>query len=286
MIFVSGTKRSGTSMWMQLLAAAGIPVLGKEFPRNWDKTSLREANPDGFYESVLRHGVYYRTNPHPATGHYFLPEHVSGYAVKVFVPGVVRSERAYIDVLIANVREWREYEASIQRLYALEDRDREQANLGAAKPFRFPPAYEWWMENFALARDISLRRYPALLQTYDQVVRNPVETLTRIFERLGTGDCAAAIAAVKPGNRTQTKIESESVPSELATIFDEFYRRIEERKGIDGRFLETLNRTNRELLPRLAELQQQVVESSRSLGGPKTAPEPIAGLPNIFGDDL
>ena len=32
MIFVSGTKRSGTSMWMQVLRAAGLPVLGEAFP--------------------------------------------------------------------------------------------------------------------------------------------------------------------------------------------------------------------------------------------------------------
>ena len=86
MIFVSGTKRSGTSMWMQVLHAAGVPILGKAFPRNWAKT-LREANPEGFYESLLRNGIYFRTNPHPQTGKYFEPPHVEGYAVKVFIPG-------------------------------------------------------------------------------------------------------------------------------------------------------------------------------------------------------
>ncbi|MFY0539002.1 hypothetical protein [Nannocystis pusilla] len=119
MLFVSGTKRSGTSMWMQVLRAAGFPVLGEAFPRGFTET-LHQANPAGFYESILRHGIYFRTNPHPVTGEYFLPEHVEGYVVKVFVPGVIRSERAYITHLIANVREWREYEASILRLYALE----------------------------------------------------------------------------------------------------------------------------------------------------------------------
>ena len=65
MIFVSGTKRSGTSMWMQVLQAAGLPILGKAFPRNWGTGPLRDANPDGFYETLLRNGIYFATNPHP-----------------------------------------------------------------------------------------------------------------------------------------------------------------------------------------------------------------------------
>ncbi|MEM6995607.1 MAG: hypothetical protein AAF721_34165, partial [Myxococcota bacterium] len=216
MIFVSGTKRSGTSMWMQVLAAAGLPVLGKAFPRNWDKGSLKEANPDGFYESVLRNGVYYRTNPHPATGDYFMPPDVEGYAVKVFVPGVVRSERAYIEHVVANIREWREYEASINRLYSLEDRDREKKRPDAEAPFRFPPAMEWWMENFALVRDMSLRRYPAQLQTYDEVLAHPEKVIGRVLGKIGHGDVEKAVAAVKPENRTQERPESDTVEPELA----------------------------------------------------------------------
>lgn len=282
MIFVSGTKRSGTSMWMQIFAAAGLPVLGKAFPRNWDKTSLREANRDGFYESALRQGVYFRTNPHPVTGQYFLPEHVHGYAVKVFVPGVIRSERAYIEVLVANIRKWREYEASILRLYDLEDRDRKAAKPDAEPLFRFPPAYEWWMENFALVRDISLRKYPVVLQTYDQVVSDPRTTLARVFERVGTGDLEQAIAAVKPENRTQSEIhESDAVEPELAAIFDELYQRIHDRTGITGPFLDTLNRTNKKLLPRLTELQTKVIESMQKLGRDPRAVEPIEGLPSM-----
>ena len=87
MIFVSGTKRSGTSMWMQVLQAAGLPILGKAFPRNWGTGPLRDANPDGFYETLLRNGIYYATNPHPRTGKYFLPEQVD---VSVNVEGFGR----------------------------------------------------------------------------------------------------------------------------------------------------------------------------------------------------
>lgn len=285
MYLVSGTKRSGTSMWMQILAAAGVPVLGKAFPRNWGESSLREANPDGFYESILRQGIYFRTNPHPKTGEYFMPDQVSGYAVKVFVPGVVRTERAYVDLVIANVREWREYEASINRLYALEDRDRIEKFPESETPFRFPPAMEWWMENFALVRDISLRRYAYQLQTYDQVVAEPRKTLTEVLSRLDNDelDIDKAVAAVKPENRTQDTeqeaLESEAVDAPLAEVFDELYTVVKERRPLSGAFLGTINATNKALLPRLTELQTKVIASMQKRRGTGAKAEPVAGLP-------
>lgn len=278
MIVVSGTKRSGTSMWMQVLAAAGFPVLGKQFPRNWENT-LKDVNPEGFYESILRFGVYYRTNPHPETGKYFLPEHVQGYAVKVFVPGVVRSERAYIEKLVANVREWREYEASILRLYAIEREQVLAVQPDAPESVVFPPAYEWWMENFALARDISIRRYPARLQSYDEVLREPAEVIERTLAWIGTGDVAAAVAAVKPEHRTQVRPESNTVDAKHAKVFDDFYGAIANHEGLSGALLSTLNATNRELMPKLIAMQTEVAKASMARPSPKA--EPIAGLPDI-----
>lgn len=304
MLFVSGTKRSGTSMWMQVLRAAGFPVLGKAFPRNWE-TSLRDANPDGFYESILREGVYFATNPHPVTGKYFLPEHVEGYVVKVFIPGVVRSERAYISQMIANIRAWREYEASILRLYAIEDAARpgaieDAARPGAIKdaarpgevlaPFRFPPALEWWMENFALIRDLSLRRYPARLQAYDEVVARPEQIIPEVLAWIGSGDVDAAIAAVKPENRTQVDPGvSDSVEPELARVFDDLYEAVRDAKPISGALLATLNKTNLALLPRLHELKVQVIRSQREFAAQQRRAKPakvgagleIDGLPEV-----
>ena len=75
MFIVTGTKRSGTSMWMQILIAAGLPIIGEAFPMRWEQT-IKAANPEGFYESHLRRGIYYRTNPHPKTAAYLFPEQV------------------------------------------------------------------------------------------------------------------------------------------------------------------------------------------------------------------
>ncbi len=288
MFLVSGTKRSGTSMWMQVLRSAGVPVLGSAFPRNWQQSSLKDANPDGFYESILRQGIYFRTNPHPTTGAYFMPKDVEGYAVKVFIPGIVRSERAYIDLVVANVRRWREYEASINRLYVLEENDRKQKQPDAPQPFHFPPAYEWWMENFALMRDISLRGYAYQLQTYDEVLAEPARVIPEVLGRMKVPDVdiEAAVAAVKPGNRTQNEqsipLLTQSVPDDLAGTFDELYEVVRERRPVAGDFLKRLNATNRKLLPKLGELQSQVMKSMAQMqrdSGNKPRPMGIEGLP-------
>lgn len=281
MILVSGTKRSGTSMWMQTLASAGIPILGAAFPRGWDRT-IRDANPDGFFESILREGIYYRTNPHPVTGDYFLPEHVEGYAVKVFVPGVIRTERAYIGHLVANVREWREYEASIRRLYALELASIREKRPDAPEPEVFPPAYEWWMENFALVRDISLRRYPARLFAYDMVLAEPERVVREVLAWIGAGDVEAAVAAIKPDRRTQHRPASDSVDPALARVFDDLYAAVAAGQGFSKALLSSLNETNRRLLPQLADTQRRVLlaqAQAQQAQGAAPRPEPISGLP-------
>ena len=69
MMIVTGTKRSGTSMWMQILIGAGYPIIGEAFPMRWEHT-IKAANPEGFYESHLRRSptvlVDAAHNPHGA----------------------------------------------------------------------------------------------------------------------------------------------------------------------------------------------------------------------------
>ncbi|MBK8261090.1 MAG: hypothetical protein IPK80_07090 [Nannocystis sp.] len=290
MIFVSGTKRSGTSMWMQVLAAAGAPILGAAFPRGWGRT-IREANEGGFFESILREGIYYRTNPHPVTGDYFLPEHVDGYAVKVFVPGVIRSERAYIHHLLANVREWREYDASVRRLYALERAAALARDPGAPEPPFFPPVMEWWMENFALIRDISLRRYPARLYAYDRVLAEPERILADALAFIGLPErLSAALDAIKPERRSQHPAAdrpelTDAVEPELTRVFDDLYAAVAQGRPLTRALLATLNDTNKRLLPRLTEHQRQLIVAHQAHQAATKAkrppPEPILGLPTL-----
>src|SRR5262245_9470064 len=113
MVVVTGTKRSGTSMWMQVLLAAGFPTLGKAFPGRWEQT-IADANPGGFYEGVYRRGINFTTNPHPRSGVYLAPKATRMHAVKVFVPGLRRSDLAYLDRVIVTARPIRQYCHSVE----------------------------------------------------------------------------------------------------------------------------------------------------------------------------
>jgi len=259
MLIVTGTKRSGTSMWMQILIAAGFPPFGEAFPANWGNT-LRDANPSGFYESLLRQGIYWRTNPHPRTGAYFFPEQVERHVVKVFIPGLVRTDRAYIGKVVATVREWREYESSLARLYAMEDQARRERAPESPDPVRFPPALEWWSENFALVRDIAIRRYPVHVQSYDGLLEDPASVIRRTLEWIGDpeADIDKGIAAVEPRNRTQVRPESQTLEPKFAALCDELYGRIHQGGGLEMSFIRELNEANVELGARIKAAQKAV----------------------------
>jgi len=264
MIIVTGTKRSGTSLWMQILIAAGIPHFGEAFPRDWEST-LKEANKEGFYESMLRAGIYWATNPHPKTGAYFFPEQVEGHCVKVFIPGLVRTDRAYIGRVVASVREWREHEASLLRLYAMEDAEQARSGstgIDATPPERMPPALEWWAENFSLVRDISIRRYPVHAQSYDGLLRDPQKVIRETIAWLGRGDAAGALAVPKPAHRNFQRVDSSSsssIPAEAAEVFDELYATIDQQRELSNSFLLKLNQTNERLTPMLEENTRRIM---------------------------
>lgn len=241
-------------MWMQALEAAGIPVFGERFPRDWGD-ALRDANPRGFYESILRRGIYWETNPHPRTGAYLFPEQVTGWAVKVFVPGVIRTDRAYIERVVATMRPWREYVASIQRLTAIEEEARDRT---IARPV-LAPELEWWHENYVLIRDVLTRRYAFHFVAYDRILRDPEATFRKVFEWIGKGDADAAAAVIEPSLRTQSAptIETDLQDATKET-FDALYDHIARERPMDAPFVERMNETNEALLPRMQAYQREV----------------------------
>jgi len=266
MLIVTGTKRSGTSMWMQILTSAGFPAFGEAFPRNWGET-IKDANPDGFYESVLRQGIYYRTNPHPRTGAYFFPEQVERHVVKVFIPGLVRTDRAFLGSVVATVRHWREYHDSLERLYAMEDEARVENKPESVRPVRIPPVFEWWSENFALIRDIVTRRFRVHVQSYDGLLSDHKTVIENTLDWLGDKDVdvAAAVAAVKPKNRTQQRDEDAPVPQGLSDkvieAFELLYRTVDERSGLGPALIGKLNEAHVEIAPRIAQAQKAVSDA-------------------------
>ncbi len=280
MLIVTGTKRSGTSMWMQILTAAGFPAFGEAFPRNWGET-LKGANPDGFYESILRQGIYYRTNPHPRTGAYFFPEQVERHVVKVFIPGLVRTDRAYIGSVVATVRHWREYHDSLERLYAMEDEARAD-KVDRPRPPRIPPVLEWWSENFSLIRDIVTRRFRVHVQSYDGLLADPKRVIENTLAWIGDEaiDVEAAVGAVKPTNRTQQRAADDAAHREFSPkaieAFDLLYRTIDERSGLDAALIGKLNEVHLELAPKLAAAKKAVQEARNER---RTRPNPPASQP-------
>jgi len=268
MIIVTGTKRSGTSMWMQLLQAAGFPPIGDAFPRNWE-TTLKEANPGGFWESELRRGIYYQTNPDPKTGTYLFPEQTERHAVKVFIPGLLKTDRAFIGKVVATIRPWRQYLSSVHRLYAIEREAQEAARKDSSSPLPPPvvmsPIVEWWVENFSLISDIVTRRYPFYMVAYDSVLDAPEETLRAVFEWLEEGDAEAAVRKVEPGLRTQDREsqdevrgEEDSLEPEVIEVFDALYDLVLKQAPLEQAFVDRLNQTNQALGPRIDEAVQAV----------------------------
>ncbi len=258
MIIVTGTKRSGTSMWMQILQAAGFPVIGERFPRKWEKT-IRDANPAGFYESRLRQGIYFATNPNPKTGAFLHPKQTRRHAVKVFIPGLCRTDYAYLDRVLATMRDWREYTRSLERLYALEDAfnrtrplrdgETEEQRQGALarvaeRRGKLPPPIEWWFETYELVRDVATRRYPFHLVTYRRLLEDPDKEIRRVVEWIGEGDADAAIGAVKPELRTQEAPEvdvSGILDADAVAVMDAVYDSVHQRGRLDAALLGRMN---------------------------------------------
>jgi hypothetical protein len=273
MIIVTGTKRSGTSMWMQILKAAGYPILGEAFPRDWGET-IREANKQGFFESPLRLGIYYATNPHPRTGAFLAPKETRRLAVKVFAVGLVKSDLAYVGKVVASMRHWREYKRSLERLYEME-RDNKLAK--AARTGRPPqevpslstisPVLEWWNDNYILIRDALIRRYPMHMVSYASVLRDAENVVRETLRWIGGGDADAAVAAVQEVLRTQRVDERSAgesgVAAEHEELFDELYARVDRRKPLDAAFIDRLNAAHDQLGPQIAEAEKRAREQRR-----------------------
>ena len=253
MIIVTGTKRSGTSMWMQALVAAGLPWIGQEFLGHWEQ-SIRDANPRGFFESPLRKGVFFATNPDPKTGTFIFPKQSRRHVVKVFIPGLVRTDYAYIDRVVATMRPWRAYCASIERLYRIEDEflaglpveegeTRTPLEKARGERPKLPSAIEWWFENYELIRDIATRRYPVNLVSYHRLLEDPEVAMAKVIDWVGGGDLSAALAAISPELRTQAaEVEvDQPVEPETAALFDELHDAIYQKQSLPGTLLTRLN---------------------------------------------
>ncbi len=238
---------------MQILRAAGFPVIGEAFPRRWE-TTLKAANPKGFYESTLRRGINFETNPDPKTGFYLHPLETEDHACKVFLHALPRTEHAFLGRVIITVRNWRSYAHSMARLDALQHGD-ENVHPEAV----FEASIEWWLAVSSGIRDVLLRRYPCHLCSYASVVENPGPHIRETLGWIGQPcDVEAAVAAVDPSLQRSTPV---SAPPQLdpnsVEVFDELSHRIHVGRPLNPGFVQRLNRTHERLLPVAQELSRR-----------------------------
>ena len=239
MIVVSGTGRSGTSMWMQALGRGGLPVLGDAFPLQWTRT-FADANTKGFYESSLWNGINSTTNPDPISGAFLGAEETRHVVTKIFFPGLPRSHREYLHRVIVSMRDWRAFEQSRLRADVIYGRDPEQ----------FTPAHRvwrWWQEVVVGVTDVVHRGYPCRFVDYDALLADPEQHMLPVLKWLDVEvDTDAALAAVDVKMRTQTPTETPDVPKVWVEALDEVQARL---KGgvLDAAFVGRLRALNGEV---------------------------------------
>lgn len=248
MIIVTGTRRSGTAVWMQILEKGGFQVLGEELPAHW-KNLIKKANPRGFYESTLVQGINYHTNPDPRSGAWIPPQKVTDYGVKIFADGLVKTDYGYITKVIYTIRKWQECEASQKRMDEIKGGNRELADAdpNGQRAARLPVGFTWWKANFSLIRDMQTRRYPTAAFSYAALLENPEKTISAAFEWLGAGDVNGAVGAVEQSLRTQKEIPSD-VEHGYGDTFDELYDSLCRQRQVTPAFFQRLVETDSRIM--------------------------------------
>jgi hypothetical protein len=259
MILVSGTRRSGTSLWMQMLADAGFPVIGERFPPDLDPR-LRRLNPGGFWESDLVAGIYWETNPHPHLGSYLAPEDTRRHAVKVFLPGLMRTDVAFIDACILTMRPCAAHVASVARLAAA---------LPADPADELHPVLEWWLGYYGAIRDLALRRYRAHVITLDALRRDPEREVGDVLAWLGASGSGTAPNLVArldaPGAVADPRgaLAAAELPAGVDTadlaLFDELYDYVDRERPLGVAFLERLDALHQRLQPAVAAARRELL---------------------------
>lgn len=256
MIIVTGTRRSGTSLWMQILQQGGFRILGEKFPAHW-KQHVEKANARGFFESTLVQGINYHTNPDPRSGAWIPPDKSADIAVKIFADGLVKTDYSYISRVVCSIRGWQECEASQSRMDEIIGRSMGSSDEKSddAKAVQLPPGYSWWKAYFSLVRDMQTRRYPAAVFSYAGLLEKPEQTIAAAFEWLGGGNIAAAAGAVDSSMRTQSDIVIPDVGHDYGAVFDELHDVLSNHQQISPAFFQKLEETDRKISAHIDALQ-------------------------------
>jgi hypothetical protein len=232
-------------MWMQILKAAGVPIVGEAFPRDWEER-IGVANPEGFFESTLVEGINFLSNPDPVTGIYLSPEESRLWGVKVFLHGVCRTQTRYLDRLLISVRDWRAQRRSLQEMANLiKPQGREE------EPTPIEPALTWWVEHYRVMVDAARRGYSYRLVSFEAVLERPSEIIPDVLRWANcNGDFARAVDVVDPRLwRNRGGACPEGLPATWAEAFDDFYSHVFENRPIRPEYLRQMEVLHREIAP-------------------------------------
>ncbi len=208
-------------MWMQALGAGGVSVLGDAFPLDW-KHTFADANVNGFFESSLWNGINSSTNPDPASGALITAEQSRDVAAKVFLPGLARSHREYLDRVIVSLRDWRAFEQSRLRADVIYGRAADHNTVHQR-------VWRWWHEVTVGVTDIVRRGYPCRVVDYDAVLADPEGQMRPILEWLHVDvDVDAALSVVQPSLRTHAHSPTPDVPAVWVDALDEVQESLRE----------------------------------------------------------
>lgn len=270
MVIVSGSKRSGTSMWMQILVAAGLEPLGRRFSANWEER-LSHLNPEGFYESPFRHGLNFTNNPDPQTGQYIDPREETFTAMKVFGSALAMTEFAYLNRVIGTMRDWRSFVASRERL----ERGDRRGKPKVPSELRLAPTLEWWMANYGMVRDATIRRYPFSWLSYESMVSEEgpmlVEQALRWIDPTRDWNVDAAVSQIRPELRhyalDDLEVQEPWMSAEAEQLFDDLYALAHRGQSVDSSMLIRMDEYHRVVLPYIHEHHERLQALHRPENG-------------------
>jgi hypothetical protein len=235
MIVATHTEHERAAAWIDVLRAAGAPVLGESIPKTWSEHAETAVQPS-FFATLGDQGVFYKTNPDPYSQVYLDAAEAEDVAFRMKVNAVLRSERAYLGHVVASMPHFRAVEGEGERLAAV---------------------LLWWNDYVGLLRDASTRRYPLHLVSEEALARAPEATLRTVLGFVGAPltEAAERVASALPAPRPRDPDAGRGLPPTVLDVFEELHRRVDQDEGFDRPFLERLYAVNQALTPQILRLQ-------------------------------
>ncbi len=239
MIVVTHTAYAHAAAFVEVLRAAGLPVLGEAIPAAWSEHAEEAVQPS-FFATLGDQGIFYKTNPDPYSQVYLDAAEAEGFALAMKVNAVQRSERAFLGHVVAVMPHF-------ARATAADASDEDE--LAAV--------LLWWNDYVSLLRDAATRRYPLRLFSAEALARDPEATLGAVLGFAGAELTEAAVHATRalPAPGEGRPGAASALPPTVLDVFEELHRRVDQDEGFDRPFLERLYAVNQALTPQILRLQ-------------------------------